>query len=94
MQHEKTKNRHAGIPALWTQMLETGLWTLDSESWSLSFERWYPDPGRWRLDCGRENVKTLISLKLGNNGAKNIFIFELFIDKNLWLFQVSRFVYG
>ena len=31
MQHEKTKNRHAGIPALWTQMLETGLWTLDSE---------------------------------------------------------------
>ena len=35
MQHEKTKNRHPGIPALWTQMLETGLWTLGSELWTL-----------------------------------------------------------
>ena len=32
-------NWHTGIPELWTQELDAGLWTLDS--------------GRWTLDAGR-----------------------------------------
>ena len=37
--------RYNGIPGLWTQELDAGLWTLDSGRWTL-------DPGRWTLDAG------------------------------------------
>ena len=39
-------SRHTGIPGLWTQELDVGLWTLDSRRWTL-------DSGRWTLDAGR-----------------------------------------
>ena len=37
---------HTGIPRLWTQVLDAGLWTLDSGRWTL-------DAGPWTLDSGR-----------------------------------------
>ena len=37
---------HTGIPGLWTQVLDAGLWTLDSGRWTL-------DAGPWTLDSGR-----------------------------------------
>ena len=38
--------RHTGIPGLWTQELDAGLWTLD-------YERWTLDAGLWTLVAGR-----------------------------------------
>ena len=34
-----------GIPGLWTQVLDAGLWALESGRWTL-------DAGRWILDSG------------------------------------------
>ena len=45
------KNRHTGIPGLWTQELGAGLWTLDSGSWTLDSERWTLDAGLWTLNA-------------------------------------------
>ena len=36
-------DRHTGIPGLWTQELDAGLWTLNAGLWTL-------DSGRWILD--------------------------------------------
>ena len=48
---------HTGIPGLWTQelnaglwMLDSGRWTLDAGLWTLDFERWTLDAGLWTLD--------------------------------------------
>ena len=41
-----TRKGHTGIPALWTQELDAGLWTLDAGFWTL-------DSGLWTLDSGR-----------------------------------------
>ena len=35
-------NGHTGIPGLWTQELDAGLWTLKSEPWTLDSRRWTP----------------------------------------------------
>ena len=37
--------RYTGIPGLWTQELDTGLWMLEPGRWTL-------DAGRWTLDAG------------------------------------------
>ena len=39
---------YSGIPRLWTQELDAGLWTLDS-----GLSRWTLDAGRWILQFGR-----------------------------------------
>ena len=44
---------HTGIPGLWTQELDVGLWTLDSERWTLDAVLWTLGSGRWTLDSGR-----------------------------------------
>ena len=45
--------RYTGIPGLWTQELDAGLWALDSGRWILDTRLWTLDSGRWMLDCGR-----------------------------------------
>ena len=39
------KTSHTGIPGLWGQVLDTGLWTLDAILWTL-------DSGHWTLLLG------------------------------------------
>ena len=65
--------RHTGIPGLWTQelnlglwtldfgrrTLNSGLWTLDARLWNLDAGLWTLDSGRWTLDAGRWKLKTL-----------------------------------
>ena len=43
--------RHTGIPGLWTQELDAGLWTLDSGRWTLDAGLWTLDAGLWTLDA-------------------------------------------
>ena len=43
--------RHIGIPRLWTQELDAGLWTLDSGRWTLDAGLWMLDSGCWTLDA-------------------------------------------
>ena len=43
---------HTGIPGLWTQELDVGLWKLDSGRWTLDDGLWTLDPGLWTLDSG------------------------------------------
>ena len=42
---------YTGIPGLWTQELDAGLWTLDSGRWTLDAGLWTLDSGRWPLDA-------------------------------------------
>ena len=42
-----------GIPGLWTQELDAGLWTLDSGCLTLDAGLWTLDSGLWMLDSGR-----------------------------------------
>ena len=42
---------HIGIPGLWTQELNAGLWTLDSGRWTLDARLWSLDAGLWTLDA-------------------------------------------
>ena len=44
--------RHTGIPGLWTQVLDAGLWKLDSGPWTLDTRPWTLDAGLWTLDAG------------------------------------------
>ena len=48
---EKIK-RHTGIPGLWMQELDFGLWTLDSGCWTLDAGLWmlHAEPRRLTLD--------------------------------------------
>ena len=43
---------HTGIPGLWKQELDAGLWMLDSGRWTLDAALWTLDSGRWTLDAG------------------------------------------
>ena len=43
---------HTGIPGLWTQELDAGLWTLDLGRWTLYAGLCTLEPGRWTLDAG------------------------------------------
>ena len=43
--------RHTGIPGLWTQELDAGLWTLDAGRWTLDAGRWTLDAGFWTLNA-------------------------------------------
>ena len=45
--------RHTGIPELSTQVLDSGLWTLDSWHWALDSGRWVLVAEFWMLDSGR-----------------------------------------
>ena len=47
------RNGQTGIPELWTQVLDAGLWRLDYGSCTLESGRWTLDAGRWTLDAGR-----------------------------------------
>ena len=44
---------HTGIPGLWTQELDVGLWTLDFGRWTLNAGLWTLGSGLWTLDSGR-----------------------------------------
>ena len=44
--------RYTGIPGLWTQALDTRLWTLDSVLCTLNPGRWTLDAGPWALNAG------------------------------------------
>ena len=44
--------RHTGVPGLWTQELDTGLWTLNSGRWTPDAGLWTLDPGLWTLSSG------------------------------------------
>ena len=49
-----TKYCHCtGIPGLWTQELDAGLWTLDTGLWTLESRHWMLDTGRSMLHFGR-----------------------------------------
>ena len=41
-----------GIPGLWTQELDAGLWMLDSQRWTLDAGLWTMNAGLWTLDAG------------------------------------------
>ena len=47
------RNGQTGIPELWTQVLDAGLWKLDFGLWNLDSGCWTLDPGRWTLHLGR-----------------------------------------
>ena len=56
---------HTGIPGLWTQELDAGLWTLDSGRWTLDAGLWMLDSGHWTLDSGLRTLNArLWTLKL------------------------------
>ena len=44
---------HTGIPRLWTQELDVGLWMLDAGLRTLDAGVWTLDSGRWTLKPGR-----------------------------------------
>ena len=44
---------HTGIPGLWTQELDSGLWTLDPGHWTPDTILWMLDSGLWTLDSRR-----------------------------------------
>ena len=46
------KFRHTGIPGLWKQVLDAGLWTLDSGRCTLGSGCWTLGARRWTLDAG------------------------------------------
>ena len=55
---------HTGIPRLYTQELDVGLWTLDAGLWTLDAGLWTLnaglrtlDAGVWTLDSGRWTLK-------------------------------------
>ena len=43
---------HTRIPGLWTQVLDTGLWTLEFGRWTLDAGLWTLGSGCWTLDAG------------------------------------------
>ena len=48
--HGVNLNGHTGIPGVWTQVLDAGLWTLGSGLWTLDSGRWTLNAGPWTLD--------------------------------------------
>ena len=50
--------RHTGIPGLWTQKLDAGLWTPDAELWTLDFGRWTLDAGFWTLNATLRKLRS------------------------------------
>ena len=73
------KKGHTWISGLWTEvldvglwtlesgpwMLDAGLWTLDSRLWILDSDLWTLDAGLWTLDDGRWTLDAVIwTLKL------------------------------
>ena len=54
------ENGHTGIPGLWTQVLNAGLWTMDSGPWTLDSDAtlWTLGSGHWTLvDCSRTETE-------------------------------------
>ena len=47
--HEYPFKRHTGIPGLWTQDLDAGLWTLAAGLWTLGSGCWTLVAGLWAL---------------------------------------------
>ena len=59
---------HAGIPGLWTQKLDAGLWALDTKPLTLdAARRWTPNVERQAVDVKTLKSKTVQSI--GNNGS-------------------------
>ena len=56
---------HTGIPGLWTQELDAGLWMLDAGRWILDAGPWTLDAGRWTVDAGRWTLDATLR-KLGS----------------------------
>ena len=56
--HGVNLNGHTGIPGVWTQVLDAGLWTLGSGLWTLDSGRWTLDSGRYTLDAGLWTLDT------------------------------------
>ena len=50
---------HTEISGPWTQVLYTGLWSLDFEHWSLDTGVWKLWFGRWSLDAGLWTLDTV-----------------------------------
>ena len=66
--HRDNKNYlgHIGIPGLWTQELDAGLWTLESEPWTLNSGSWIMDTEFWTLDAGLKALDSgLLTLDFG-----------------------------
>ena len=88
--------RHTVIPGLWTQELDAGLWTLNSELWTLDSERWKLYCGPWALDARlwMLKFKILYCPKFWKQSTYiDKFILEFSIEANLWPFQVWKFIY-
>ena len=45
----QSHKRHTGIPGLWTQELDAGLWALDSGRWTLDTRLWTLNATLWTL---------------------------------------------
>ena len=50
--HGVNLNGHTGIPGVWTQVLDAGLWIMDVGLWTLDPGLWTVHFGRWALDTG------------------------------------------
>ena len=50
------EKRHTGIPGLWTQEMDAGLWMLHSGRWTLDAGRWTLDSESWTLDSGHRTL--------------------------------------
>ena len=50
--HMIHRKGHTGIPGLWAQVLDGGLWMLDHGLWTLDAGRWMLHFGRWALSTG------------------------------------------
>ena len=56
------ENGYTGIPGLWTQVLNAGLWTMDSGPWTLDSDAtlWTLGSGHWTLfDCFRTETEVI-----------------------------------
>ena len=54
--------RHTGIPGLWTQKLDVGLWTLDSGRWTLDAGLSTLDSRRWTLEAGLRTLNARLGM--------------------------------
>ena len=65
-----TLKGHTRIPGLWTQVLDAGIWILNSGRWILDAEIFTIGARGWwlKLDCGRKSFKILLSKALETIG--------------------------
>ena len=78
-------NGHTGIPGLWTQELDAGLWTLNAGLWTLGSGRWTLDAGPWTLDAGLWMLDS--GLWMLNPGLCTL-------DSGRWMLHFGRWALG